>query len=47
MERLDRGERHSLIVTALRRLLFAIWILVGLAFAVACYAEMLGVVQFD
>jgi hypothetical protein len=32
---------------ALRRFLFAILILFGLAFAVICYAELLGVVQFD
>jgi hypothetical protein len=38
----DNGVRP-----ALRRLLFAIWILLGLAFAVACYAEMFGFLQFD
>jgi hypothetical protein len=32
---------------ALRRLLFATCIFLGLTFAVVCYAEMLGVVQFD
>jgi hypothetical protein len=49
MERPDNGERPSLevVATALRRLLFATWILLGLAFAVICYAEMLGVIQFD
>jgi hypothetical protein len=49
MEKPDNGERLSLEVVsrALRRLLFATCILLGLAFAVACYAEMLGVVQFD
>jgi hypothetical protein len=49
MERPDNGERPSLevVATALRRLLFAAWILLGLAFAVICYAEMLGVIQFD
>jgi hypothetical protein len=45
----DNGERPSLeiVAGALRRLLFATWILLGLAFAVVCYAEMLGVFQFD
>jgi hypothetical protein len=49
MERPDNGERPSLevVATALRRLLFAASILLGLAFAVICYAEMLGVIQFD
>jgi hypothetical protein len=49
MERPDNGERPSLevVAPALRRLLFATWILLGLAFAVICYAEMLGVIQFD
>jgi hypothetical protein len=37
----------EIVARALRRLLFATWILLGLAFAVVCYAEMLGVVQFD
>ena len=32
---------------ALRRFLFATRILLGLALALVCYAEMLGVVQFD
>ena len=49
MERPDNAEGLSLgvVARALRRLLFATWILLGLAFAVVCYAEMLGVVQFD
>jgi hypothetical protein len=48
MEKHD-GERPNLevAVRALRRLLFATWILSGLAFALVCYAEMLGVVQVD
>jgi hypothetical protein len=32
---------------ASRRLFFAIWLLLGLAFAMVCYGEMLGVFQFD
>jgi hypothetical protein len=32
---------------ASRRLFFAIWLLLGLAFAAVCYGEMLGVFQFD
>jgi hypothetical protein len=49
MKKADNGERPSLevVARALRRSLFATWILLGLAFAVVCYAEMLGVVQFD
>jgi hypothetical protein len=51
MEKPDNGEGPSLEMVArdraLRRLLFATWILLGLAFAVVCYAEMFGVVQFD
>jgi hypothetical protein len=49
MEKPDHGERPGLEVAtrALRRLLFAAWILLGLAFAVVCYAEMFGVIQFD
>ena len=49
MEKPNKGERLSfeVVARALRRLLFAIVILLGLAFAVACYAEMLGVVLFD
>jgi hypothetical protein len=37
----------SSLVVVLRGLLFAAWIVLGLAFAVVCYAEMLGVIQFD
>jgi hypothetical protein len=42
----DNGERLGLeaVARVLRQLLFAIWILLGLAFAVVCYAEMFGVV---
>ena len=49
MKKADNGERPSLevVARALRRSLFATWILLGPAFAVVCYAEMLGVVQFD
>jgi hypothetical protein len=49
MEKPENGERasHEVVAAALRRLLFATWILLGLAFAAACYAEMLGVFQFD
>ena len=49
MEKPDNGGRPSLevVARALRRVLFATCILLGLAFAVVCYAEMLGVVQFD
>jgi len=49
MEKPHDGERLDLevAVRALRRLLFATWILLGLAFALVCYAEMLGVVQVD
>jgi hypothetical protein len=32
---------------ASRRLFFAIWLLLGLAFAVVCYGEMLGFFQCD
>jgi hypothetical protein len=42
-----RGSALKVVARALRRLLFATLILLGLAFAVACWAEMLGVVQFD
>ena len=35
------------LVVVLRGLLFAAWIALGLAFAVVCYAEMLGVIQFN
>ena len=49
MEKPDNGERPSLevVARALGRVLFATCTLLGLAFAVVCYAEMLGVVQFD
>jgi hypothetical protein len=49
MEEPENGERdgHKVGARALRRLLFAAWILLGLAFAAACYAEMFGVFQFD
>ena len=49
IEKPDTGERPGLAVGArvLRRLLFAIWIVLGLAFAVVCYAQMFGVFQFD
>jgi hypothetical protein len=45
----DNGERPVLegVARALRRLLFATWLLLGLAFAVACYAEMFGFIQLD
>jgi hypothetical protein len=49
MDEPDNRERPGLegIARVLRQLLFAIWILLGLAFAAVCYAEMLGVFQFD
>jgi hypothetical protein len=41
-------ETHiEVVARALRRLVFATGVLLGLAFAVACYAEMFGVIQFD
>jgi hypothetical protein len=45
----DNGDGPALggVARALRRLLFATWILLGLAFAAACYAEMFGFIQFD
>jgi len=48
-EKPDAGERAGLAAGArvLRRLLFATWIVLGLAFAVVCYAQMFGVFQFD
>jgi hypothetical protein len=48
MEGLDNGEQRSLeaVARVLRGLLFAAGLLLGLAFAIVCYAEMLGVVQF-
>ena len=44
METRDGGEQPSVkeIATAIRRLFFAIGILSGLAFAVICYGEMIG-----
>ena len=45
----NKAERRSpeVVVIILRRLFFATCILFGLAFAVICYAEMLGVVKYD
>jgi hypothetical protein len=45
MDESDNGQRP--IARVLRRLLFATWIVLGLAFAVVCYAQMFGVFQFD
>jgi hypothetical protein len=49
MDEPDNGGRSGVAIGArvLRRLLFAIWIVLGLAFAAVCYAEMFGVFQFD
>jgi hypothetical protein len=49
VEKPHNGERLNLEVAAraLRRSLFVTCILLGLAFAAVCYAEMLGVVQFE
>jgi hypothetical protein len=49
MEKPNSGERPSLeiVARALRRFLFVTSILLALAFAVVCYAEMLDVVRFD
>jgi hypothetical protein len=49
IEKPDTGERPGPVAGArvLRRLLFATWIVLGLAFAVVCYAQMFGVFQFD
>jgi hypothetical protein len=49
VEKPHNGTRLSLeaVARVLRQLLFVIWMLLGLAFALLCYAEMLGVVQFD
>jgi hypothetical protein len=44
MEKPNKGLE---VVARLFRFPFAILILLGLAFAVVCYAELLGVVQFD
>jgi hypothetical protein len=48
MEKPDNGEQRSLeaLARVLRGLLFGAGLFLRLAFAVACYAEMLGVVQF-
>ena len=47
MEKPDNGEQRSLAVArVLRGSFFVTGLLLGLAFAVACYAEMLGVIQF-
>jgi hypothetical protein len=35
------------VARVLRRLLFAAGLLLGLAFAVACYAELLGIIHFE
>jgi hypothetical protein len=47
MEKADKGERPNIevVARALRRLVFATGVLLGLAFAVACYAEMFGVID--
>jgi hypothetical protein len=49
MEKPHNSERLNLEVAAraFRRFLFATCVWLGLAFALVCYAEMLGVVQFD
>jgi hypothetical protein len=49
IEKPDTGERPGLTGGArvLRRFLFAISMVLGLAFAAVCYAEMFGVFQFD
>jgi hypothetical protein len=49
MEGPDNSERPTLkaVATALRRLLFEAAVLLGLAFALLCYAEMFGLVLFD
>jgi hypothetical protein len=49
IEKLDDGDRPNLevVARALLRLFFVAGILLGLAFAAACYAEMLGIVEFD
>jgi hypothetical protein len=46
MDEPDNGQSPR-IARVLRRLLFATWIVLGLAFAVVCYAQMFGVFQFD
>jgi hypothetical protein len=49
IEKPNNGERRRLeaLVMIFRSLLFATALLLGLAFAVACYAELLGVVRFE
>jgi hypothetical protein len=49
MEKPNNGERPGLevVTRALRRLLFATCVILVLAFAVVCYAEMFGFIQFD
>jgi hypothetical protein len=49
MERPDNSERPTpeAVARALRRLLFAAGLLLGLAFALICYAEMFSLLQFD
>lgn len=49
MDEPDKGGRTGAdsVARVLRRLLFATWIVLGLAFAVVCYAQMFGVFQFD
>jgi hypothetical protein len=49
MERTDNSKRptHEAGARALRRLLFAAGLLMGLAVALICYAGMFGLVQFD
>jgi hypothetical protein len=49
VEKPHNGTRLRLeaVARVLRQLLFVIWMLLGLVFSVLCYAEMLGVVQFD
>jgi len=49
VERPENSERPILeaVARALRSLLFAIGLLLGLAFALICYAEIFGLVQFD
>jgi hypothetical protein len=49
MAKPDNGEKLGLEagVRDLRGLVFAAGVLLGLVFAVACYAEMLGIVRFE
>jgi hypothetical protein len=47
-ERPDNSEEPTLEASrALRQLLFAAGLLLGLAFALICYAEMFGLLEFD